>query len=333
MHTSACSYACAAFFLFLSLSLFFCQVMHTALSFDSAPKIKLSTSITHETLCTRSHDRPTHRGGGISGTCFSLLLSNDMQCTLPLIDIPFFWSHIHFENQNAEAAVESSWYTREYVGRFRFSHVFVEKHNFDDKLNVFAVKHSISGFSHFNTIAFIQSFRHYCYSETVSAVFFRCLSLHISLVAFQRAVKRKFTPLFSLFPISLRFTDQLIPLSSSVCLVCIFCFASSFPTKKHTHTQTHTRTKKKHKLTCTPPNFPPFSSLCPPTSHPSAALAPPTSPTLSLSRPEAAASTCIAGCYVGTMTTVMNSTWRSRIQADVSLCGCSASNGAHVSRD
>lgn len=85
----ACSYACPAF-CFVFISLFFCQVMHTALSFDSAPKIKLSTSITHETLCTHSHDRPTHRGGGISGTCFSLLLSNDMQCTLPLTDIPFF---------------------------------------------------------------------------------------------------------------------------------------------------------------------------------------------------------------------------------------------------
>lgn len=34
----------------------FYQVMHKALSFDSAPKIRLDTSITHELLCTRSHD-------------------------------------------------------------------------------------------------------------------------------------------------------------------------------------------------------------------------------------------------------------------------------------
>lgn len=34
----------------------FYQVMHKALSFDSAPKIRLDTSITHEPLCTRSHD-------------------------------------------------------------------------------------------------------------------------------------------------------------------------------------------------------------------------------------------------------------------------------------
>jgi len=91
----------------------------------------------------------------------------------------------------------------------------------------------------------------------------------------------------------------------------------------------------------TPPNFPALSSMLLSTPHLSYALLSPSClpspalfllPPLSLSRPEAAAATCIAGCYVGTMTTVMNSTWRSRIQADVSLCGCSASNGAHVSK-
>lgn len=59
----------------------------------------------------------------------------------------------------------------------------------------------------------------------------------------------------------------------------------------------------------------------------------PTSSSASSRRPAAAPATCIASCYVGTMTTVMNSAWRSRIQADVGfVCGCSISNGAHVSR-
>lgn len=39
----------------------FCQVMRKAPSFDLAPKIRLGTSITHELLCTRSHDRPRRR--------------------------------------------------------------------------------------------------------------------------------------------------------------------------------------------------------------------------------------------------------------------------------
>lgn len=78
-----------------------------------------------------------------------------------------------------------------------------------------------------------------------------------------------------------------------------------------------------------------FASPRPPTSLCSLPFYPPPTSHLprSLSRPEATAGTCMAGCYVGAMTTVMNSTWRSRIQADVSLCGCRASNGAHVSHE
>lgn len=175
-------------------------------------------------------------------------------------------------------------------------------------------------------------------SFTVSnALVFYCLS--VTHMAFQRAVNREFTLFSFIFAPSLRplrFTDQLIPFSSSVA---VFIFLhpslldltlSSFPTPTSMHTH-----KKTHKLTCTPPiSQPSLLSVCldlPPLYCPSS------TPLLSLhlpspSRPEAAAGTCIAGCYVGAMTTVMNSTWRSRIQADVSLCGCSVSNGAHVSR-
>lgn len=107
--------------------------------------------------------------------------------------------------------------------------------------------------------------------------FFRCLSLHISLVAFQRAVKRKFAPLFSLFPISLRFTDQLIPLSS-VCLSCFFFFALPLPfQRKNTHIHRHTHVLKKStnwhahppishpSLLCVPQ---PPTPLCPYLPHP-----------------------------------------------------------------
>lgn len=115
----------------------------------------------------------------------------------------------------------------------------------------------------------------------------------------------------------------------------------------NSHQRAHTQ--KKTQIDTHAPQFPSrLSTLCfprPPTTLLSALPTPslipfpmPFPPSLPpsppwLSRPEAAAGTCIAGCYVGAMTTVMNSTWRSRIQADVSLCGCSASNGAHVSRE
>lgn len=144
----------------------------------------------------------------------------------------------------------------------------------------------------------------------------------------------------------------LISLSSEVCRPAdppclhrlsssVFYFAPAFWISLFLLTHTNMHTHKKHKLTRTPPQFPSRTlSLFPSTSHPSNAPPPPLlpfpcsspPPPNPSSRPEAAAGTCIASCYVGTMTTVMNSTWRSRIQADVGLCGCSASNGAHVSR-
>lgn len=105
--------------------------------------------------------------------------------------------------------------------------------------------------------------------------------------------------------------------------------SAPFLSNEHKHAHTHT---KETRLTHThPPNFSDLPCLCfPSTSHLSllVTLLPPSSVTptppilplpQSLSRPEATAGTCMAGCYVGAMTTVMNSTWRSRIQADVSL--------------
>lgn len=138
------------------------------------------------------------------------------------------------------------------------------------------------------------------------------------------------------------FTDQLIP-------TILFFSPHSTPVQSNMSippTQTCNGTKKT-KLTCTvstivrssvipasaptPLHFtplPPFLSLT------QLLHLPPVDPsTTPVAESEAAAATCIAGCYVGAMTTVMNSTWRSRIQADVELCGCSAPNGAHVSRE
>lgn len=137
-----------------------------------------------------------------------------------------------------------------------------------------------------------------------------------------------------LIPISLRFVEQLMPFPSYIAVL-FFLFSllapsSSFTRKTHMHTHTH-------RMACTPlpvsqPSFlfhpkPPTSLLPSPfLSSPSLCFLLPRL----LSLPETAATTCIASCYVGTMTTVMNSTWHSRTQADVSLCGCSTSNSAHV---
>lgn len=109
-------------------------------------------------------------------------------------------------------------------------------------------------------------------------------------------------------------------------------------TNMHMHkgnpTDTHPHQFPRPPSSLLPLDLPPLPALYPSTTpHPPASLSPPPHLTRSLSRPEATASTCMAGCYVGAMTTVMNSTWRSRIQADVSLGGCRASNGAHISRE
>ncbi len=58
---SACLYWPATFVHERARAAFFCQVMRKVLSFDLTPKIRLCTSITHELLCTRSHDRPRRR--------------------------------------------------------------------------------------------------------------------------------------------------------------------------------------------------------------------------------------------------------------------------------
>lgn len=56
-----------------------CQVMRKALSFDSAPKIRLGTSITHELLCTCAHNPPRKEELAEHA---SPTRHNDTRCTL-----------------------------------------------------------------------------------------------------------------------------------------------------------------------------------------------------------------------------------------------------------
>lgn len=206
-------------------------------------------------------------------------------------------------------------------------------------------------FFHLHTITPIQSFLIYCLLE--NSVFILWV-IQLSSAAsqslhdphgFQRAVIRESTIFSSIFAPSL---SPLWFLQTSWSPTTLFFSPIQLRslTSLFHHTQTRNGTRKNwlaqspqlpgplsspllHQPRCTLPLCPPFDPLlnCS-TSPPSTPQHPP-----SLSRPEAAAATCIAGCYVGAMTTVMNSTWRSRIQADVELCGCSAPNGTHVSRE
>lgn len=136
-----------------------------------------------------------------------------------------------------------------------------------------------------------------------------------SHMAFQRDVNCEFALISSIFNPSL--------CSSPPPFLPSFPAPPSSPTNTNMHkgnqTDTHTPVSQTSLVSASP--RPPTSRCSLPFSSPPLSCPHPLLFPLrrSLSRPEATAGTCMAGCYVGAMTTVMNSTWCSRIQADVSL--------------